>query len=88
VELAEPGDGRSAAQLAVDVRERARRDGLIVELGDPQNAEIHVQPPLNVRAEVIDSAVTVLSDALKGALREPASTALASRAAAHSSVGA
>jgi hypothetical protein len=47
------------------------RGGVIVQLGGPGNTVLRIQPPLTVRAEVIDAAVSVLADALTEAARWP-----------------
>ncbi|GAA2371490.1 diaminobutyrate--2-oxoglutarate aminotransferase [Catellatospora methionotrophica] len=80
VELADPGDGRSAGQLARQVQSRALRRGLIIELGGREDCVIRILPPLNVTAEVVDTACGIVIDAIEESYRaaaeaaEPAST--------------
>jgi non-ribosomal peptide synthetase-like protein len=73
IELMSPVPGRSASQLAVDVRARMLRGGVIVQLSGPASTVLRIQPPLTVRADVIDTAVSVLADALTEAARWPGS---------------
>lgn len=64
VELADPRDGRPAGALARQVRTRALRRGLIVELGGRDDCVVRILPPLNVTAEVVDIACSILVRAL------------------------
>ncbi|MER5910681.1 diaminobutyrate--2-oxoglutarate transaminase family protein [Streptomyces sp. NPDC001982] len=64
IELAHPGSGRPAAQLAAAVQAHALRHGLIVERGGREDAVIRILPPLNVTADVIDTACAILLDAI------------------------
>ena len=73
IELMSPVPGRSAYQLAVDVRARMLRGGVIVQLSGPASTVLRIQPPLTVRADVIDTSVSVLADALTEAARWPGS---------------
>ena len=43
---------------------RALRSGLIVELGGRDDCVVRMLPPLNVTAEVVDIACTILLDSL------------------------
>jgi 2,4-diaminobutyrate 4-transaminase len=67
VELVAPGDGRTAGRLAEEVQERALRAGLILELGGRDDCVVRMLPPLNVTAEVMDIALTILTRAIKDA---------------------
>ena len=67
IELNAPGDGRSVTELAVDVRKRALHSGLIVELGGRDDRVVRMLPPLDVTAEVIDIALSILLHAIEGA---------------------
>ena len=78
VELTAPGDGRSSAQLAQDVRDRTRAHGLIIQVGGPGNTVLRIQPPLTVPAHVIDTAVSALADALDEAVPARGAPLLAS----------
>ncbi|HEX4250489.1 MAG TPA: aminotransferase class III-fold pyridoxal phosphate-dependent enzyme, partial [Pseudonocardia sp.] len=69
VELMSPVPGREASQLAVDVRAHMLRRGVIVQLSGPRSTVLRIQPPLTVRADVVDTAVSVLADALDAAVR-------------------
>jgi diaminobutyrate-2-oxoglutarate transaminase len=64
IELADPTDGRPAGALAGEVQARALRQGLIVELGGRDDCVLRMLPPLNVTAEVIDIACSVLVGAI------------------------
>ena len=65
IELADPRDGRPAGELAAEVQAAALRRGLIVELGGRHDCVVRMLPPLNVTAEVIDTACAILVDAVK-----------------------
>jgi non-ribosomal peptide synthetase-like protein len=67
IELVAPGDGRTVTELAEDVQARALRSGLIVELGGRDDCVVRMLPPLNVTAEVIDIALSILLHAIEGA---------------------
>jgi 2,4-diaminobutyrate 4-transaminase len=70
IELDAPGDGRTAGQLAEAVQERALRAGLILELGGRDDSVVRMLPPLNVTAEVLDTALNILAKAIEDAYRE------------------
>jgi len=82
IELMSPVPGRSASQLAVDVRARMLRGGVIVQLSGPGSTVLRIQPPLTVRADVVDTAVSVLAGALTDAARWPGGTGLRDTGAA------
>jgi diaminobutyrate-2-oxoglutarate transaminase len=65
VELAEPLSGTPAGELARAVQASALRRGLILELGGRDDCVVRMLPPLNVTAEVIDMACTILIDAIR-----------------------
>lgn len=60
VELADPRDGRPAGELAGEVQARALRSGLILELGGREDCVVRMLPPLNVTAEVVQAACSIL----------------------------
>jgi len=64
IELADPGDG-PAGQLARAVQARALRKGLILELGGRDDCVVRMLPPLNVTAEVVDTACSILAAAIE-----------------------
>jgi diaminobutyrate-2-oxoglutarate transaminase len=64
VELAAPHGSPPANAFARAVQAHALRNGLIVELGGRDDSVVRLMPPLNVSAEVIDHASTVLLDAI------------------------
>jgi diaminobutyrate-2-oxoglutarate transaminase len=67
IELDTPRDGRSAAELADDVRSRALHGGLIVGLGSRGGRVVQMLPSLTVTAEVVDIAMSILLHAIEGA---------------------
>lgn len=67
VELADPRDGRPAGAMAREVQARALRSGLILECGGRDDCVVRMLPPLNVTADVIDQACTILIAAIKAA---------------------
>lgn len=67
IELAAPGDGRPATELAEQVQARALRGGLIVELGGRDDCVVRMLPPLNVTAEDVDIALSILLEAIEEA---------------------
>jgi diaminobutyrate-2-oxoglutarate transaminase len=72
IELTAPGDGRTVAELAEDVQARALRSGLILELGGRDDCVVRMLPPLNVTAEVVDMALTILLRSVEGAYSDVA----------------
>jgi diaminobutyrate-2-oxoglutarate transaminase len=64
IELADPVTGRRASGLAEQVQAVALRAGLILELGGRDDCVVRLLPPLNVTAEVVDMACTIILDAL------------------------
>ncbi|MBH1937433.1 diaminobutyrate--2-oxoglutarate transaminase family protein [Streptomyces sp. AV19] len=60
VELADPGTGRPASALAAAVQTEALRHGLMLERGGRDDCVVRLLPPLNVTAEVADTACTIL----------------------------
>jgi diaminobutyrate-2-oxoglutarate transaminase len=65
VELADPADGRPAGALARAVQAEALRRGLILEVGGRDDAVLRMLPPLNVTADVVDTACTILLGAIE-----------------------
>jgi diaminobutyrate-2-oxoglutarate transaminase len=65
IELTDPADGRPAGELAERIQTLALRRGLIVELGGRHDCVVRLMPPLNVTEDVIDTACTILLDALQ-----------------------
>jgi diaminobutyrate-2-oxoglutarate transaminase len=57
--------GSAPGELAGKVQARALREGLIVELGGRNDTVVRLLPPLNVTAEVVDMACTILIDAIE-----------------------
>ena len=64
VELADPITGRRASEVAERVQARALRHGLILELGGRDDCVVRMLPPLNVTETVVDTACSILIDAL------------------------
>jgi diaminobutyrate-2-oxoglutarate transaminase len=64
IELAEPMTGARAGWLAERVQAAALRKGLILELGGRDDCVVRLLPPLNVTAEVVDTACTIIEEAL------------------------
>lgn len=65
VELADPVGARPGS-LAAQVQARCLAEGLIVELGGRDDRVVRLLPPLNVVAEVVDVACSILVDAILG----------------------
>src|SRR3712207_7574259 len=65
VELADPLTGHPAGSLARDVQHRALRHGLILEVGGRDDCVVRMLPPLNVTEEVMDTACSILIDAIR-----------------------
>ncbi|GAA1306650.1 aspartate aminotransferase family protein [Pseudonocardia xinjiangensis] len=57
--------GSPPGEFAQRVQSRALRGGLIVELGGRDDVVVRLLPPLNVTAEVVDMACTILLDAIE-----------------------
>jgi diaminobutyrate-2-oxoglutarate transaminase len=73
VELAHPFDGRAAGGLAQAVQAEALHRGLILEVGGRDDCVVRMLPPLNVTADVVDTACTILVDAVEACCpRSPA----------------
>ena len=70
VELNASGDGRTAGQLADEVQARALRAGLILELGGRDDCVVRMLPPLNITAEVVDIALTIMIRAIDDTFRQ------------------
>ncbi|WP_030826547.1 aspartate aminotransferase family protein [Streptomyces hygroscopicus] len=64
IDMADPRDGRPATEVAAAVQRRALRHGLIVERGGREDAVVRILPPLNVTGEVVDTACSILVDAV------------------------
>lgn len=72
IELADPADGRPAGELADQIRTRALRRGLILELGGRHDCVVRLLPPLNVTEAILDTACAILLDVFRtilGSLR-------------------
>ncbi|MFB7663676.1 diaminobutyrate--2-oxoglutarate transaminase family protein [Kitasatospora sp. NPDC056138] len=69
IEFADPLDGRPAGPLAARVQAGALRRGLIVEVGGRDDCVVRLMPPLNVTAETVETACTILLDAVTEAVR-------------------
>jgi hypothetical protein len=67
IELNAPRDGRTATELAEEVRSRALHGGLIVGLGGRDGRVVRMLPALDVPAEVVDMAMSILLFAIEGA---------------------
>ncbi|MFH8789252.1 aspartate aminotransferase family protein [Streptomyces roseoverticillatus] len=65
IELADPGTGRPASAFAAAVQSRALHNGLIVELGGRDDCVVRIMPPLNVTADIVDTACSILVDAVE-----------------------
>ncbi|MFE5328833.1 aspartate aminotransferase family protein [Embleya sp. NPDC056575] len=65
IEIADPETGLPAAEFARAIQARALRRGLIVERGGREDCVVRILPPLNVTAEVVDAACTILVDAVE-----------------------
>lgn len=61
IELADPLDGQPCGALAGQIQAAALRRGLILELGR-HDCVVRMLPPLNVTAEVVDTACSILLD--------------------------
>jgi diaminobutyrate-2-oxoglutarate transaminase len=56
--------GSPAGDLAARVQAEALSEGLIVELGGRDDCVVRMPPPLNVSAEVVDVACSILVSAV------------------------
>ena len=65
IELADPATGEWAGEAAEQVQARALRGGLMVELGGRHDCVVRLLPPLNVTAEVVDTACDILIEAVE-----------------------
>jgi diaminobutyrate-2-oxoglutarate transaminase len=79
VELADPATGRWAGELAQRVQARALRHGLIVELGGRHDCVVRMLPPLNVTADVVDTACAILIEAIDHCVSEAAGASASAR---------
>jgi len=79
VELADPVTDEPASALAAAVQLAALRRGLIIETGGRGDAVLRLLPPLNVTAEVVDTAADVLAAALVAAGEEVGCTSRSPR---------
>jgi diaminobutyrate-2-oxoglutarate transaminase len=64
VELADPATGRPAGRLARAAQSQALRHGLILECGGRDDCVVRMLPPLNVTADVVDTACRILVDSI------------------------
>uniref|UniRef100_UPI001892051F diaminobutyrate--2-oxoglutarate transaminase family protein n=2 Tax=Catenulispora pinisilvae TaxID=2705253 RepID=UPI001892051F len=64
IEFADPKNGRTAGALAAAVQAAALRGGLIVELGGRDDCVVRMLPPLNVTAGTVETACTILLEAI------------------------
>jgi diaminobutyrate-2-oxoglutarate transaminase len=65
IELVDPLTGSPAGDLAASVQAEALAGGLIVELGGRHDCVVRLLPPLNVTAEVVDMACSILIEAVE-----------------------
>ncbi|MFC7387722.1 MULTISPECIES: aspartate aminotransferase family protein [Sphaerisporangium] len=72
VELADPGDGAPATDLAHRVQEVALRRGLIIEVGGRADCVVRILPPLNVTADVVETGCSILVEAIAACCPVPA----------------
>jgi diaminobutyrate-2-oxoglutarate transaminase len=75
IELADPATGDPAGTLARAVQAQVLRRGLIVECGGRDDAVVRMLPPLNVTAEIIDTACRILISVINQ-LTTPAPTSV------------
>ncbi|MGK4578795.1 aspartate aminotransferase family protein [Kitasatospora sp. HPMI-4] len=64
IEFADPASHRPAGKLAARVQATALRHGLIVEVGGREDCVVRLMPPLNVTPDTVDTACTILLDAI------------------------
>jgi diaminobutyrate-2-oxoglutarate transaminase len=65
IELANPRYGQGATTLATAVQATALRHGLIIELGGRDDSVIRLMPPLNITEDLVDTACTILVNAIE-----------------------
>jgi diaminobutyrate-2-oxoglutarate transaminase len=82
IELADPLTGGPAGDLAARVQAEALAEGLIVELGGRDDCVVRMLPPLNVTAEVVDMACSILIAAVERCCAESRVCSLEQSAAA------
>jgi diaminobutyrate-2-oxoglutarate transaminase len=82
IELAGPLTGRPAGDLAARVQAEALTEGLIVELGGRDDCVIRMLPPLNVTADVVETACSILIAAVERCCAESRVWSLEQSAAA------
>ena len=64
IELADPASGGTKTSPARQVQAHALRKGLILEVGGRDDCVVRMLPPLNVTAEVVDVACSILLEAI------------------------
>ncbi|WP_248961965.1 aspartate aminotransferase family protein [Sphaerisporangium perillae] len=64
VELADPRDGGPATEPAYRVQGAALRRGLVIEVGGRADCVVRILPPLNVTADVVETACSILVEAI------------------------
>jgi diaminobutyrate-2-oxoglutarate transaminase len=67
IEFAHPTTHQPAGKLAATIQTNALHRGLIIEVGGRDDCVIRLMPPLNVTADTIDTACTILLDAITAA---------------------
>jgi diaminobutyrate-2-oxoglutarate transaminase len=70
IELAGPLTGSPAGDLAACVQAEALANGLIAELGGRDDCVVRMSPPLNVTAEVVDMACSIVIEAVERSCAE------------------
>lgn len=86
IELHDPLTGDPDGDLAALVQRQAVESGLVVELGGRDDCVVRMLPPLNISAEVIDKACTLLADIITRCaygMGEPAAAAISAMTAGH-----
>lgn len=68
IELQDPETGSPAGDLALSVQEQVLRRGLILETGGRNGCVVRMLPPLNVTAEVVESACRILAETVEALL--------------------
>jgi diaminobutyrate-2-oxoglutarate transaminase len=77
IELADSQDGRPAGTVAREVQALVLRHGLILEVGGRDDCVIRMLPPLNVSADIVDTACSLLIDAIEECSGQVTSSAAA-----------